>query len=288
MKTKFLMICGALSASLLAATAAESVTPSALAPAAAEAGSNISTELKALMDRTAEKVKSGARTKEALAEELGAFDAILAAHRGESPDALAQVAFMKAALYMQVIADFDRGADVLRHIKANYPTTALAGRIDDMLEQIDLQKRNEKLQRSLVPGEIFPDFHEKDISGESMSVSDLRGKVVLIDFWATWCPPCVAELPNVLAAYDKYRAKGFEILGISLDRTEGALRNFVRVQRMPWPQYFDGKVWDTKLSRRYGITSIPTTFLLDREGRIVARDLRGPALEKELAKLLGE
>lgn len=288
MKTKFLMICGALSVSLLAATAAESVTTSPAAPATAEAQSDISTELNALMERAAEKVKSGARTKEALAEELSAFDAILAAHAGESPDALAQVAFMKAALYMQVIADFDSGADVLRHIKASYPTTALAGRIDDMLAQIDLQKKNDELQRSLVPGEVFPDFHEKDISGASMSVSDLKGKVVLIDFWATWCPPCVAELPTVLAAYDKYRAKGFEILGISLDRTEAALRNFVRVQRMPWPQYFDGKVWDTKLSRRYGITSIPTTFLLDREGRIVARDLRGPALENELAKLLGE
>ena len=115
-----------------------------------------------------------------------------------------------------------------------------------------------------------------------------NGKAYVVEFWATWCPPCVAELPNVLKAYEKYHAKGFEIIGISLDKDEAALTSFIKKKNMPWPQYFDGLGWNNKLSGKYGVTSIPATYLLDGEGKIIGSDLRGDALDEAIAKALAK
>jgi thiol-disulfide isomerase/thioredoxin len=285
MKTRLLLVCGALSAGLLVASAAEE---NATQPTAATAQPDVTTELKTLVEKVRAKLQAGERTEAALTDELKAFDTLLAAHAHEKTDEVAQIALMKAVLYLQVLGDFDRGAAALRQIKTDFPATQVAARVDEMLAQLDAQKQSAELQASLSPGAVFPDFQEKDLAGNPLSISGLKGKVVLVDFWATWCGPCVAELPNVIAAYGKYHDKGFEIVGISLDRSEDALKKFIAERKMTWPQYFDGKAWDSKLGRQYGITSIPATYLLDREGRIVARDLRGPALENELAMLLGE
>lgn len=104
--------------------------------------------------------------------------------------------------------------------------------------------------------------------------------------WATWCGPCIAELPNVKATYEKFHDSGFEIIGISLDQDRDALTGFVKQQGLAWPQYFDGKGWSNKLAARNGIQSIPATFLLDREGRIVAMNRRGSALAEAVAQQL--
>lgn len=125
------------------------------------------------------------------------------------------------------------------------------------------------------------------LKGEEVDLAKMEDKVVLVDFWATWCGPCIAELPNVLAAYEKYHDKGFAIVGISLDDDKSKLESFIEERSMPWPQHFDGKGWENELAQEFGITSIPATFLV-QNGEIVAANLRGPALEEEVAKLLAE
>ncbi len=128
-------------------------------------------------------------------------------------------------------------------------------------------------------------FHP--VKGKNVDLAEMKGKVVLIDFWATWCGPCVAELPNVIAAYNKLHEKGFEIVGISLDGDKGRLTNFIKEKNMPWPQYFDGKGWDNEIATRYGIRSIPAMWLVGKDGKLVSTNVRGQLeamVEKELAK----
>lgn len=125
------------------------------------------------------------------------------------------------------------------------------------------------------------------VDGREVDVSKLQGKVVLIDFWATWCGPCVAELPNVLKAYKELHAKGFEIVGISLDSDKAELQSFVKERGMEWPQYFDGKGWKNEISSKYGINSIPAMWLLNKKGIVVSTNARG-GLEETVAKLIAE
>jgi peroxiredoxin len=250
--------------------------------------SEVADQLQALVQKTKAKLQNGARTEAALADELKGFDALLAAHASEKTDDVAEVLLMKAALYLQVMGDFDKGGELMQQVKAQYPGTRAAHSAGEVLAQIAQEKESQKVRAALQPGAIFPDFQEKDLAGAPLSLANYKGKVVLVDFWATWCGPCVAELPNVRAAYQKYHAKGFEIVGISLDRSEAALRKFLKEKDIPWAQYFDGKGWDSKLGKRYGVASIPATYLLDREGRILDRDLRGEALDAKLAEVLGK
>lgn len=125
------------------------------------------------------------------------------------------------------------------------------------------------------------------VEGKEVDMKDLKGKVVLIDFWATWCGPCVAELPNVKKVYEKYHDKGFEIVGISFDKNKNALTSFLAQNEMTWPQYFDGQGWGNKFGIEYNITSIPAMWLVDKKGLLVdlnAREDLAGKVEKYLAE----
>jgi thiol-disulfide isomerase/thioredoxin len=123
------------------------------------------------------------------------------------------------------------------------------------------------------------------VDGSKVDLATLRGKVVLIDFWATWCPPCRGEVPNVVAAYQKYHDQGFEVVGISLDQDKDKLLAFTKQNGMVWPQYFDGKGWENSVSSKFGIDSIPAMWLVGKDGKVVTTNGRDD-LAGQVDKLL--
>ncbi len=125
------------------------------------------------------------------------------------------------------------------------------------------------------------------LDGREVDLAALRGRVVLVDFWATDCGPCVAETPNIKAAYERLHAKGFEIVGISLDDKESSLSRFIRGKGLPWPQHFDGKGWENRFALQYGIFRIPTMWLVDRRGNLRLTEVRHN-LEEQVEVLLAE
>ncbi len=137
-------------------------------------------------------------------------------------------------------------------------------------------------------GEMVPDFSATDLDGKPISFEAYRGKVILVDFWAVWCGPCVAEMPNVKKVYEKYKDKGFDIIGISLDNDEKQLRDFLKKNEIPWRQVYSGKGWDSPVSQQYGIYSIPNMWLIDKEGKLISNSARGEKLESMVAEALKE
>ena len=140
-----------------------------------------------------------------------------------------------------------------------------------------------KAEESTKVGKTAPDFDFKNLTGEALKLSSLRGKVVLIDFWASWCRPCRNENPNVVAAYKKYNNKGFEVLSISLDKDQNEWQNAIREDGLIWNNHH----WDDegKIANLFGVKSIPHTLLLDKNGVIIAKNLRGEDLETKLKSL---
>jgi peroxiredoxin len=282
MKNKFLLplLLGSLAMGSVNLPAADDATP--VKPAV----SPVASEMKDVVTKIQAKLKDGKKTEADLADELKEFDAILAKHKDEKTDDVAQVLYMKAMLYMQVLEDDEKGAALITQLKKDFPDTKAGKNADKVLESMEKQKEAKKIQKSLAEGTKFPDFEEKDLAGKPLSIANYKGKVVLIDFWATWCGPCVGELPNVLKAYEANHGKGFEIIGISLDSDEAKLKSFIEEKKMTWVQFFDGKGWGNKLAAKYGVNSIPATYLLDGEGKIIGKNLRGEALEQAVAKAL--
>ena len=145
-----------------------------------------------------------------------------------------------------------------------------------------------QLAEATTIGGIAPDFGQLTPEGDTLLLSDLRGKFVLIDFWASWCGPCRRENPNVVQAYNQFKDLGFEILSVSLDRDRNRWIRAIEEDGMIWKHVSDLKGWGNEAAGLYGVRSIPHTILLDREGRIIARNLRGAALEQTLRQVLSE
>ena len=135
-------------------------------------------------------------------------------------------------------------------------------------------------------GASAPEITLNDTTGKSVPLSSLRGKYVLIDFWASWCGPCRAENPNVVRMYNKFKDKGFAIYSVSLDQAKANWTKAIRNDNLIWTHVSDLKFWQSAAAQQYGVQAIPATFLLDKEGKIIAKNLRGDALEQKLEEVL--
>jgi thiol-disulfide isomerase/thioredoxin len=147
---------------------------------------------------------------------------------------------------------------------------------------------NQQIQESKINpiGSVMSEFSQTDTAGKPISISAFRGKYVLVDFWASWCKPCRMENPNVVAAFNKYKDKKFTILGVSLDQAKDAWLNAIKMDNLAWSHVSDLRGWGNAVAAQFHVQSIPQNFLLDPEGRIIAKNLRGEVLNKRLDVLL--
>ena len=154
-------------------------------------------------------------------------------------------------------------------------------------EMDNMLAMEQKLKESGVEiGSVAPDINLLNPEGNMVSLKSLRGKVVLLDFWASWCGPCRAENPNVVKVYQKYKNKGFDIFSVSVDKNKVSWQTAILQDKLTWTHVSDLKFWESSVVPQYGIQGIPATYLLDKEGKVIAKNLRGIDLEKKLEEVL--
>ncbi|MBM3858778.1 MAG: TlpA family protein disulfide reductase [Verrucomicrobia bacterium] len=207
-------------------------------------------------------------------EDVGALDKEMLAFIKSFPDdpRSAYVKLMRADVLERI--DPAKAEAIWKEL-VTHPDQRVARRAKAKLEQRELTQKPIELKFTAV-------------DGKEVDLTKMRGKVVLVDFWATWCGPCRVEIPNIVAAYKKYHEKGFEIAGISLDEDKEAMQTYAKERGMTWPQHCDGKGWQNEISSRYGIQSIPAMWLVDKKGMIRSTEARGEQLTALIEKLLAE
>lgn len=176
--------------------------------------------------------------------------------------------------------DLGKALDHFKAVATQYPDSPYAPQARDYVAEIE----------KLGPGRPAPDFEATAIGGEKIRLSALKGRIVLVDFWATWCTPCLVELPNLKRAYEKYKSRGFTIIGVSLEPDAAQVASFVSENGMAWPIVVDGTEGTTAtgpLAQAYNVQTIPMSYLVDRDGTIRARRLLGADVERAVAELLG-
>jgi thiol-disulfide isomerase/thioredoxin len=202
-------------------------------------------------------------------------------------------ALIVALVSLDVNNEFDAWASILNQIVAGFGQSPTVKEYVTYANNLAKQKEEEKRQAEsaalFAPGKPAPDFEELLTDRKTnLKLSDLKGSYVLIDFWASWCGPCRKENPNVVKTYNKYKDDGFTIVSVSLDTDKQKWLGAIQADGLIWPNHVsDLGGWNSKVSKKYNVSSIPFTVLLDKEGNIVQTNLRGPALENKLAEIFG-
>jgi thiol-disulfide isomerase/thioredoxin len=184
---------------------------------------------------------------------------------------------VQVAQFSQGLSDTEKKA-IFERIRKDFPDSQAAAQVEA------------EMKKAEAVGKPFELAFNEAITGKSISMADLKGKVVVIDFWATWCGPCVAELPTMKKLYAEYQPKGVEFIGVSLDAPESeggleALKKFVAEKKIEWPQYYQGNGWESEFSMKWGINSIPALFVVDQQGNLHSMEARGK-LETMIPELL--
>jgi peroxiredoxin len=202
------------------------------------------------------------------------------------------------ALYQQIDSktyilykdeDLQYFAKVDSSLYKQYPKAPYVLSLHANVAQMREQHNKLKMQRMLSDmGAKAQEIALPSPKGDTIRLSSFKGKYVLVDFWASWCSPCRQENPNLVKIYKKYKAKGFEIFQVSLDKTKEAWTKAIKDDGLTWIQVSDLKYWDSQTAKTYNIESIPSSFLLDKDGSIMAKNLRGESLQEKLVSLLGE
>lgn len=160
----------------------------------------------------------------------------------------------------------------------------LTDRVKKSAPGVALKQKMENMQQVNIGG-MAPNFELTTPDGKKLSLYDLRGHIVLLDFWASWCGPCLAEVPNLKAIYEKYHGKGLEILGVSLDEKEAAWKGAIERKGLTWQHVSSLKGWKCPVAQRFKVTGIPRMYIIDAQGKIIAQDLRGEKLAEKMDEL---
>lgn len=209
------------------------------------------------------------------------YDSLETAVRGKVKEQIREMGPSITALfainYLDKDKDFEFLAELAAMFKEELPNSAYTQDFVSSVEDM----------RLLAIGKEAPEIALPNPEGDTLTLSSLRGKYVLIDFWAAWCGPCRTENPHVVEMYNKYKDKGFEIFGVSLDRTKEAWVKAIESDNLTWKHVSDLKYFNSSAAELYNIQAIPATYLLDEEGKIIAKNLRGKTLEDKLAEIFG-